>query len=81
MKGALFLAGWMLTGAGAQAADEIEPLDLEFLDYLANMETDDDNWTLLDDREQQRASNSAESEKPATDQATQEAAKPAVEER
>ncbi len=34
----VLLMGWMLLGAVTQAADEIEPLDADFLEYLANME-------------------------------------------
>lgn len=84
MKGVLLLGGWMLVGGGAQAADVIEPLDADFLDYLASMEGDDDNWTLLDVADRKSAGNEAVREpanKPATGKATKEAAKPAVEER
>jgi hypothetical protein len=48
MSRVLFLVGWMLLGAVTQAADEIEPLDGDFLEYLANMEDEDDDWTLLE---------------------------------
>ncbi|MFC4310573.1 hypothetical protein ACFPN2_15890 [Steroidobacter flavus] len=67
-------------GAITQAADEIEPLDADFLEYLANMEDEDDDWTLLEDAprkptEREQASK-AEAPKP-----SKEAAKPAVDER
>lgn len=79
------MAGWMLSGAGAHAADEIEPLDADFLEYLANLEADDDNWTLLDDPDREPASKDSENEPPAEQPAarksSKEAAKPAVEER
>ncbi len=39
----------MLFGVAARAADEIEPLDADFLEYLANMEAMTTDWTLLDD--------------------------------
>lgn len=74
----------MLFGTASHAADEIEPLDADFLEYLANMESDDDNWTLLDNPDQQPASQDSESEPadpPAARKASKEAAKPAVEER
>lgn len=75
----------MLFGTATHAADEIEPLDADFLEYLANMESDDDNWTLLDDSGQQPANQDSESEQPAAPpvarKASKEAAKPAVEER
>lgn len=48
MRGVLILAGLMVASAGSRAAEaEIEPLDGAFLEYLANLEGDDDNWTLL----------------------------------
>lgn len=85
MRSALLLAGWMLVGAATQAADEIEPLDAAFLEYLANLEADDDNWTLLDDPDSEPASKDPENEqpaeKPAARKSSKEAAKPAVEER
>lgn len=44
--------GFLLTlSLPLPAADEIEPLDADFLDYLANMEREDDDWTLLADAE------------------------------
>ena len=86
MRRALLLAAWMLFGTGTPAADEIEPLDADFLEYLANLEADDDNWTLLDDDpDREPASNDSETEqpaeKPAARKSNKEAAKPAVEER
>ncbi|WP_129641216.1 hypothetical protein [Peristeroidobacter agariperforans] len=83
MRTALLLAVSMLTGMLTHAADEIEPLDADFLDYLANLEADDDNWTLLDDPDREPASQDSEKEpaKPAARKANKEAAKPAVEER
>jgi hypothetical protein len=73
----LLLAGWMLFGVVARAADKIEPLDADFLEYLANMESDDDNWTLLDDPDHKPKP----VRKPVTREANKEAAKPAAEER
>lgn len=29
------------------AAEEIEPLPVDFLEYLANLESDDEDWTLF----------------------------------
>lgn len=76
MKRALLLVGWMLLGALTQAADEIEPLEGDFLEYLANMEDEDDDWTLLEDAPRKAASDEQSTKKP-----EKEAAKPAVEER
>ena len=85
MNRPLVVAGWMLIGASALAAGEIEPLDADFLEYLANLEADDDNWTLLDDPDRDSASEDAENEqsaeKPTARKSSEEAAKPAVEER
>ena len=79
MKRALLLVGWMLLSAVTQATDEIEPLDGDFLEYLANMEDEDDDWTLLEDAPRKAAtpSQAEQSTKPPT----KEAAKPAGEER
>jgi hypothetical protein len=73
------LVGWMLLGAVTQAADEVEPLDGDFLEYLANMEDEDDDWTLLEDAPRKPATTS-EGEQ-STQQPDKEAAKPAVEKR
>jgi len=84
MKRALFMAGWMLTGVALQAAEEIEPLDADFLEYLANMEDEEDNWTLIEEARGKPAA-ASESAQSATRaearKASKEAAKPAVEER
>lgn len=79
MKRALLVVGWMLLGAVTQAADEIEPLDGDFLEYLANMEDEDDDWTLLEEAPR-KAATAAEGEQ-STQKPSKEAAKPAVEER
>jgi hypothetical protein len=75
----------MLFWTATQAADEIEPLDADFLEYLASMESDDDNWTLLDQSDHPPASKHPERERPlgqsAARKASKEAAKPAVDER
>jgi hypothetical protein len=39
--------------AAAMAA-EPEPLDVEFLDYLANCEGKEDNWTVVAGRKQEK---------------------------
>lgn len=75
----------MLLGSATHATDELEPLDADFLEYLANLEADDDNWTLLDEPDSKPASQDSESEppvkRPATRKPAKEAAKPAVEKR
>ena len=71
----------MLTQA-LHAADEIEPLDADFLEYLANMEREDDDWTLLADAEdrQRTSADKAAAEAEAAKKA-KEAAPPAAAER
>jgi hypothetical protein len=85
VKRTLLLAGWMLSGSALWAADQIEPLDGDFLDYLGDMESDDDNWTLLDGADASSANQDSESpdraKKPSLPKPSQEAAKPAVEQR
>lgn len=81
MKRALLLLVWMLLGALTQAADEIEPLEADFLEYLANMEDEDDDWTLLEEAPRQAADEKKAAKKPERAQPSKEAAKPAVEER
>ena len=46
------IRGWpawvlVLLGGVAVAAEEEEQLDADFLEYLANLEGDDDDWTLV----------------------------------
>ena len=64
------------------AADEIEPLDADFLEYLANMEREDDDWTLLADAEdRQPASTDKAVAEAKARKAEKEAAPPAADER
>lgn len=86
MAKTLLLASFMLLAAAAFAADKIEALELDFLDYLGSMESDEDNWTLLDSSDQEPLSEDAEAARPgekaaAPSRSSKEAAKPAVEER
>lgn len=84
MKRALLLVGWMLLGAVTQAADEIEPLDGDFLEYLANMEDEDDDWTLLESTPRKAATTTdgeQSTNPPEASKPSKEAAKPAVKER
>jgi hypothetical protein len=85
MRRALLLAGWVLIGAATQAAEDIEPLEADFLEYLANLEADEDNWTLLGEPDREPVSKEIENEQPAKKaaarKASNEAAKPAAEER
>ena len=51
--------GWsacilVLLSAVAVAAEEEEQLDADFLEYLANLEGDDDDWTLVAQAEEVR---------------------------
>lgn len=77
------MVGFLLTlSQPLPAADEIEPLDGDFLEYLANMEQEDDDWTLLADAEERQ---SAATDKAAADakarKTAKEAAPPAADER
>lgn len=38
---------FVLLGATAPAAEDVEQLDADFLEYLAQLEGDDDDWTLV----------------------------------
>lgn len=42
-----FMTLMLLPGLSGLAADEAEPLEGAFLEYLANLEADSDDWTLL----------------------------------
>lgn len=42
-----FMTLMLLPSLSGFAADEAEPLEGAFLDYLANLEADNDDWTLL----------------------------------
>lgn len=46
---------FVLLSAAAPAAEEPEQLDAEFLEYLANLEGDDDDWTLVAEAEEARS--------------------------
>jgi hypothetical protein len=85
MRGALILAGLMVTSTMARPAEpDPEPLNAAFLEYLANMEGDDDDWTLLADtagKSATPADSKSSSEASPAPQPSKEAAKPAAEER
>jgi hypothetical protein len=46
-------------------ADEPEPLDEEFLDYLLQLEGDEEDWTLFDSQEVEAAPVKSTASKPA----------------
>ena len=77
----VFMTLLLLAAANGRATDEIEPLDAAFLDYLANMEGDDDDWTLLADAAQKQAPPREATPKPPPATNSKEAAKPAADER
>ena len=72
----------MLLSAMASAAEESEQLDAEFLEYLAHLEGDDDDWTLVAPPEEAknppRKEQEAESKAP---KPSKQADRPAVDER
>lgn len=43
----IFLLGWFAT-VGLAADDADQTLDADFLSYLAEMETEEDDWTILE---------------------------------
>jgi len=79
------IRGWsawflVLLSAVAPAAEEAEQLDAEFLEYLAHLEGDDDDWTLVAQAEEAPAQprKDAESKPP---KPSKQADSPAVDER
>jgi hypothetical protein len=76
----------VLLSALAPAAEESEQLDADFLEYLAHMEGDDDDWTLVAQPEERPAApaKEADSKTPARSKApkpSKQADPPAVDER
>jgi hypothetical protein len=69
-----------LLGATALAAEEVEQLDADFLEYLAHLEGDDDDWTLVAQAEEAPAKPRKDSESQPPKPSRQ-ADKPAVDER
>lgn len=67
-----------LLGAAAPAAEEAEQLDAEFLEYLAHLEGDDDDWTLVADAQEAPPPKDTESKTP---KPSKQADQPAVDER
>jgi hypothetical protein len=67
-----------LLAAAAPAAEEAEQLDAEFLEYLAHLEGDDDDWTLVADTQEAPPPKDVESKTP---KPSKQADKPAVDER
>lgn len=85
MRGALILAGLMATSATVWADEpKSEQLDAAFLEYLANLEGDDDNWTVLAEAAEEpadKADDQARSETSKPRRQSKEPAKPAAEDR
>jgi hypothetical protein len=75
-----FSAGVLvLLSVVAPAAEESEQLDAEFLEYLAHLEGDDDDWTLIAQPEE--APTPPPKVESKTPQSSRQADKPAVDER
>jgi hypothetical protein len=76
----LFACAWP-----AAAAEKLPPLDAEFLEYLANFGSDEEDWTLfVDDDDEEPATEPPAAKEPAAKREvskTEAAAKPAVEKR
>ena len=82
----LILAFLLLAAPRCFGAEEIEPLDAEFLEYLSQLENDQDDWTLIADAESatdatSKAAARRAARKAARQAQQQEAAKPAADER
>ena len=68
----LSLCGSLACGIGLAAPPE--PLDKEFLDYLADCESKDDNWTVVaSDKDRQKNETPRETKPPAAEAPKQEA--------
>jgi hypothetical protein len=65
----------------AQAAEDSEQLDADFLEYLAHLEGDDDDWTLVAQPEEAPTPPPKPAEKSKAPQPSKQADKPAVDER
>jgi len=78
---------WLLFGvfvglsAVAPAAEQPEQLDGEFLEYLANLEGDDDDWTLIAVTEEARPPARRDADEPPPIKAPTKADPPATDER
>jgi hypothetical protein len=70
----------VLLSAFASGAEESEQLDADFLEYLAHMEGDDDDWTLVAQPEEAPTPASKEA-KPKTAPPSKQADRPAADER
>jgi hypothetical protein len=72
----LFACAWP-----AVAAEKLPPLDAEFLEYLANFGSDEEDWALfVDDEDEEPATDPAAAKEPAAKRdgsKTEAAAKPA----
>ncbi|MBL8267638.1 hypothetical protein [Steroidobacter sp.] len=86
MRRALLLMSLVATSTSTLAAEDIDPVDADFLEYLGTLEGDEDNWTLVEQAASKPAPASTSPAKaPATatesGKASKEAAKPAAEQR
>ena len=71
---------FLLASMAASAAEEAEQLDADFLEYLANLEGDDNDWTLVAEAEEVRSTPRKDADAKASKPAKQ-ADEPAVDER
>jgi hypothetical protein len=69
-----------LLSVAAPAAEEAEQLDAEFLEYLAHLEGDDDDWTLVAEAEEAQSPPHKEAQTK-TPKPSKQADEPAVDER
>jgi hypothetical protein len=80
MRRGLSACVFVLLSAAAIAAEEAEQLDGDFLEYLANLEGDDDDWTLLAQAEEAKPQPGKDAEGKA-EKTSKQADPPAVDER
>ena len=69
-----------LLSATAPAAEDVEQLDADFLEYLAHLEGDDDDWTLVAQPEEAQTPPRKDAEGP-PQKASKQADRPAADER
>jgi hypothetical protein len=78
-KRRLALLSLALCSLAARADEKIEPIDAEFLEYLAELEGAEDDWTVVEREEPRKKAAAAKPSEPPKAQAK--TAKPAADER
>lgn len=71
----------VLLSTAASAAEEPEHLDADFLEYLAQLEGEDDDWTLIAEAEEARPTPPRKDADAKAPKPSKQADRPAVDER